>query len=301
MHVYNLYIQVRQHDMYTSNRLCRGSRDKFFQASVFPPPHLIITRNAHGAEEGEGLGSGNEAKKTKLPPRRVGAASTRPARPRSRVATPSATPQRFQDFTKISRNFTKDFKISAKISGFHEDFKEDFKISVEISAVVYEISASGGPLAKISSSFIRMTSKATDLPSGPLDSPVSDIHIAKIAQDFIRNWEKLAPYLQLLPAHEDVIKKNGRYGHQKREALRMWKEQNGNKATYRALIVIAKQVSNVELAENIEALVAPHPPHRENGPSRAVDLKMIQHYEGSARAPAAHAPGHCKHNEGVFE
>ena len=26
-------------------------------ASVFPPPHLIITRNAHGAEEGEGLGT----------------------------------------------------------------------------------------------------------------------------------------------------------------------------------------------------------------------------------------------------
>ena len=64
--------------------------------------------------------------------------SARPARPRSRVATPSATPQRFQDFTK-------DFKISPKISRFH-DFKEDFKISVEISAVVYEISASGGPL-----------------------------------------------------------------------------------------------------------------------------------------------------------
>ena len=50
--------------------------------------------------------------------------SARPARPRSRVATSSATPQRFhqrfQDFTtKISRRFqyfTKDFKISR----FHE-------------------------------------------------------------------------------------------------------------------------------------------------------------------------------------
>ena len=26
-------------------------------ASVFLPPHLIITRNAHGAEEAEGLGT----------------------------------------------------------------------------------------------------------------------------------------------------------------------------------------------------------------------------------------------------
>ena len=68
--------------------------------------------------------------------------SARPARPRSRVATP----QRFQDFTKdftkISQRFHKDFKISRRF----QDFKEDFKISVEISAVVYEISASGGPL-----------------------------------------------------------------------------------------------------------------------------------------------------------
>ena len=71
--------------------------------------------------------------------------SARPARPRSRVATPSATPQRFQDFTKdfkISRRFQdftkdftkisrfhKDFKISKKISRFHEDFKISKKIS----------------------------------------------------------------------------------------------------------------------------------------------------------------------------
>ena len=93
--------------------------------------------------------------------------SARPARPRSRVATPSATSQRFQDFkisrrfqdftkdfTKISRfhqRFHEDFNISPKISRFHrfQDFKEDFKISVEISAVVYEISASGGPLGHV--------------------------------------------------------------------------------------------------------------------------------------------------------
>ena len=48
--------------------------------------------------------------------------------------------RRFQDFT-----FHKDFKISQRFQDFSEDFKEDFKISVEISAVVYEISASGGP------------------------------------------------------------------------------------------------------------------------------------------------------------
>ena len=98
--------------------------------------------------------------------------SARPARPRSRVATPSATPQRFQDFTKdfkisrrfqdftkISRrfqDFTKDFKISQRFQDFKEDFKiskKISKISVEISAVVYEISASGGPLGVVGRSF----------------------------------------------------------------------------------------------------------------------------------------------------
>ena len=50
-----------------------------------------------------------------------------------------------------------------------------------------------------------ISSEATDSPCGSLDSPVSDIHIAKIAKDFIRNWEELGPYLRLLPVHEYEI------------------------------------------------------------------------------------------------
>ena len=147
-----------------------------------------------------------------------------------------------------------------------------------------------------------MSSEATDSSSGPLDSPVSDRHIAKIAKDFIRNWEELAPYLRLLPTREYEIKKGGRYayGDQKREALRMWKEQNGRKATYRALIVVAEQVSNVELAENIEALVAPQPPRREDSPSPAANVEKIQRDDESSKVFEAHAPGHYKHKEGVF-
>ena len=37
--------------------MINSSRPSSNSASVFPPPHLIITRNAHGAEEGEGLGT----------------------------------------------------------------------------------------------------------------------------------------------------------------------------------------------------------------------------------------------------
>ena len=148
-----------------------------------------------------------------------------------------------------------------------------------------------------------MSSEATESSSAPLDSPVSDIHIAKIAKDFIRNWEELAPHLRLLPARESSeyeIKKDGRYGDQKRESLRMWKEQNGRKATYRALIVVAKLVSNVELAENIEALVAPQPPRREDSPGPAAYIKRIQRDDESTKAPEPHTPIHYRHNEGVF-
>ena len=63
-------------------------------------------------------------------PRRM--RSARPARLRSRVATPSATPQRFQDFTK-------DFKISRRFQDFTKDFtkisrfQQRFQISAKIS------------------------------------------------------------------------------------------------------------------------------------------------------------------------
>ena len=145
-----------------------------------------------------------------------------------------------------------------------------------------------------------MSSEAIDSPCAPLDSPVSDTHIAKIAQDFIRKWEELAPHLRLLPAREYEIKKVGAYDDQKREALRMWRRKNGRKATYRALIAVAEQVSDAELAENIEALVAAHPPLREDHPSPAADLEKIQRDDGSAEPPEAHASGHYRHNEGVF-
>ena len=147
---------------------------------------------------------------------------------------------------------------------------------------------------------MSMSSEATDSPSAPLDSTISDRHIAKIAKDFIRNWEELAPCLGLLPAQENEIKKDGRYGDQKREALRIWKKQNGRNATYRALTVVAKEASNVELAENIEALVTSHPTLREVRPSPAANVEKIQRDDESSKVFEAHAPGHYKHTEGAF-
>ena len=53
----------------------------------------------------------------------------------------------------------------------------------------------------------------------------------------------------------------------------------------------------MELAENIEALVEPQPTLKED--SSSTDLEKTQHYDGSAKAPEAHAPGNYKHYKGV--
>ena len=70
-HAHLYIVHVRPHDtlntQQASYQFCRGPCDACAadhvinssrpSASVFPPPHLIITRNAHGAEEAEGLGT----------------------------------------------------------------------------------------------------------------------------------------------------------------------------------------------------------------------------------------------------
>ena len=78
------------------------------------------------------------------------------------------------------------------------------------------------------------------IPKEKLDSPVTDIHIAELASE-LKNWEDLAPYLGLTEAEQQEIRMDyqGRYGLQKREALRKWKSKLGsgpNGATYRQLI-----------------------------------------------------------------
>ena len=50
----------------------------------------------------------------------------------------------------------------------------------------------------------------------------------------------------------------------------------------------------MESTQNIEVLVEPQPSFRED--STAADLEKIQHCDGSAKAPEAHAPGNYRHN-----
>ena len=77
------------------------------------------------------------------------------------------------------------------------------------------------------------------VPRSLLDSPVSDIHLSDIVSH-ITDWQELAPYLDLSEVEEkDIVDSYpNRPKLQRREALRKWKESNGNKATYRRLICI---------------------------------------------------------------
>ena len=72
-----------------------------------------------------------------------------------------------------------------------------------------------------------------------LDSPISDIHLSDIASH-ITEWQHLAPYLDLSEIEEkDIVDSYPEQPKlQRREALRKWKESNGDKATYRKLICV---------------------------------------------------------------
>ena len=85
-----------------------------------------------------------------------------------------------------------------------------------------------------------------------LDAQVSDIHIAQILYDLV-DWELLAPYLGITESEQKEIKEDfeGRYNLQKRQALRIWRWKNGDKATYRNLISICCSQGLISLAERV--------------------------------------------------
>ena len=97
------------------------------------------------------------------------------------------------------------------------------------------------------------------IPSERLDSPVTDIQIADLASE-LKTWEELAPYLGLTPANEEEIQVDyqGRYGLQKRQALRKWQSKLGrgpNGATYRNLIIALCRAKETEMAEKVRNLL----------------------------------------------
>ena len=96
-----------------------------------------------------------------------------------------------------------------------------------------------------------------DIPAAdPLDTPVSDQDITTIAAMYLIQWEELSPSLGLTPQHESEIRHTFRdYSDQKREALRRWKRIKGHAATYHAFITAATAISNMELVDNVKAML----------------------------------------------
>ena len=91
------------------------------------------------------------------------------------------------------------------------------------------------------------------VPRSLLDSPVSDIHLSDIASK-ITEWRELAPYLDLSEVEEkDIVDSYpDRPKLQRRQALRKWKESNGNKATYRRLICILCSQGRASTAQSLK-------------------------------------------------
>ena len=103
--------------------------------------------------------------------------------------------------------------------------------------------------------FLRLAMSESDISSELLDTPVSHTNLAKIAE-CLENWEELSPHLELRPQQEAEIRNTYKdYGAQKREALRKWKKIKGTAATYRAFITAATAISNMELVDNVKAML----------------------------------------------
>ena len=87
-------------------------------------------------------------------------------------------------------------------------------------------------------------------------SPITDVHIAMIAKETTR-WKRLAPFLDLSEADEEEIAEDYKddYELQKREALRLWKQKNGQRATYYQLVKILCERGHVTLAEKVKEIL----------------------------------------------
>ena len=90
-----------------------------------------------------------------------------------------------------------------------------------------------------------------------MDEVVSDADEAKIAREYLTDWQSLRPHLGLNHQQENAIRNSYpcNYDQQKQECLSKWKEMKGDRATYRALITAAENARNQQLADKIKALV----------------------------------------------
>ena len=93
------------------------------------------------------------------------------------------------------------------------------------------------------------------------DEEVSDRDLAIIARDFLNDWKVLRPFLGLSRSKETQICQlyPSNNVKQRHECLEVWKETEGEKATYHALIRAAKDAQLQSLADGVIAIVHKQP------------------------------------------
>ena len=87
-------------------------------------------------------------------------------------------------------------------------------------------------------------------------SVVTEEHIAIIARRHLNKWEDVCPYLGLKNAEENIRRTPGDYHDQNMAMLKIWKRQQGNKATYRVLIQAAENALDNMLADRIREMIS---------------------------------------------
>ena len=90
-----------------------------------------------------------------------------------------------------------------------------------------------------------------------LDDEIGDVDLEVIARDHLAEWERLRPFLGLSSVQKVDITRSypGEYGRQKRECLELWKEVQGEEATYRAFITAAERAKDKRLADSVRAML----------------------------------------------
>ena len=85
---------------------------------------------------------------------------------------------------------------------------------------------------------------------------ISDVDIANIARRLLISWKSLRPYLGLSRAqNKEICETYGDYGEQKCECLEIWKEMQGDRATYGAFITAAEAAEEKQLADGVRAML----------------------------------------------
>ena len=72
-------------------------------------------------------------------------------------------------------------------------------------------------------------------------------------------WDSLSPFLGLTRPQEETIRRTyPNYENQKKECLEVWRQTEGNKATYGALINAAERAKEQRLADAVKKMIGPN-------------------------------------------